>query len=166
MVTILSPPFPASTLTFRQPKPNRFRRTATYLVWPTLRCSLDTRWPNFKPPTIKQHSANHEPTLRKPKPKVCQPSPNIAPILPNIVPICPSPNIVPTITQLYANHEPTKNQLNYNVLPTIISQRCTNKPTLYQPQAYMVSSATANDQLVGKINTSSTPLRRPHKLQH
>ena len=30
-----------------------------------------------------------------------------------------------------------------------------------QNSSYMVSSATANDQLVGKRNTSRTPLRRP-----
>ena len=34
----------------RQPKPNRWFNvgpTATYLVGPTLLCSLDTRWPNI-----------------------------------------------------------------------------------------------------------------------
>ena len=63
---------PASTLTIRQPKPNRWFNvdpTATYLVSPTLLCSLDTRWPNIncqpKPnqvPTITQHCPNyHQP---------------------------------------------------------------------------------------------------------
>ena len=63
---------PASTLTIRQPKPNRWFNvgpTATYLVGPTLLCSLDKRWPNIncqpKPnqaPTITQHCPNyHQP---------------------------------------------------------------------------------------------------------
>ena len=63
---------PASMLTIRQPKPNRWFNvdpTATYLVGPTLLCSLDTRWPNIncqpKPnqvPTITQHCPNyHQP---------------------------------------------------------------------------------------------------------
>ena len=41
---------PASTITIRQPKPNRWFNvgpTATYLVGPTLLCSLDTRCPNI-----------------------------------------------------------------------------------------------------------------------
>ena len=64
---------PASTLTIRQPKPNRWFNvdpTATYLVGPTLLCLLDTRrGPNIncqpKPnqvPTITQHCPNyHQP---------------------------------------------------------------------------------------------------------
>ena len=68
----LAPDDPASTLTIRQPKPNRWFNvgpTATYLVGPTLLCSLDKRWPNinFQPkpnqaPTITQHCPNyHQP---------------------------------------------------------------------------------------------------------
>ena len=64
--------FPASTITIRQPKPNRWFNvgpTATYLVGSTLLCSLDTRWTNsncqLKPnqaPTITQHCPNyHQP---------------------------------------------------------------------------------------------------------
>ena len=63
---------PASTLTIRQPKPNRWFNvgpTATYLVGPTLLCSLDKRWPNIncqpKPnqaPTITQHCPNYHQT--------------------------------------------------------------------------------------------------------
>ena len=79
---------PASTSTICQPKPNRWFNvgpTATYLVGPTLLCSLDTRWPNIKPPTMNQHSANHEPTF-------CQPWTNNAPTV-----------TIPTIIQRWPN---------------------------------------------------------------
>ena len=79
---------PASTSTICQPKPNRWFNvgpTASYLVGPTLLCSLDTRWPNIKPPTMNQHSANHEPTF-------CQPWTNNAPTV-----------TIPTIIQCWPN---------------------------------------------------------------
>ena len=103
---------PASTQTIRQPKPNRAQQQH---IW--LGKRYFARWIHVGPklnrhPLIKQHSANHEPTMRQPKlnsvptithhcakyhPTVCQP--------------CPSSNIVPTITKLCANHKPTQNQL-------------------------------------------------------
>ena len=76
------------------------------------------RWIHVGPklnrhPIIKQHSANHEPTMRQPKllnsvPTITQ---HCAKYHPTVCQPCPSSNIVPTITKLCANHKPTQNQL-------------------------------------------------------
>ena len=75
------------------------------------------RWIHVGPklnrhPIIKQHSANHEPTMRQPKlnsvPPITQ---HCAKYHPTVCQPCPSSNIVPTITKLCANHKPTQNQL-------------------------------------------------------
>ena len=69
------------------------------------------RWIHVVPklnrhPIIKQHSANHEPTMRQPKlnsvPTITQ---HCAKYHPTMCQPCPSSNIVPTITKLCANHQ-------------------------------------------------------------